>query len=227
MQKVRTATYIIAMVCLGMIIGGAIEKVTAIWVVGLVLLILDIIIGIAIQYKMDNESKSEEANTAEDKIIHDVVNEWLQKTLQDSIDYMKRVNSIMNDESAKELFARKEILYAFISLADAKKKLPKRDFIRVEYAFDKLNQIFTENNDEILMDQKCFIRETENLIAHFDLIAPYYLFCGNTESMTLSKYFDGLKKDYRLKAKEIWDYRGFLTPMWNELHDAFMKEYYK
>lgn len=227
MQKVKTATYIIAMVCLGMIIGGAIEKVTAIWVVGLVLLILDIIIGIAIQYKMDNESKSEEANTAEDKIIHDVVNEWLQETLRDSIDYMNRVNSIMNDKSAKELFTRKEILFALISLADAKKKLPKRDSIRVEYAFDKLNQIFTDNKDEILMDQCCFIREAEHLIAHFDLIAPYYLFCGKEETMTLSKYFDEQKKDYRLKAKEIWDYRGFLTPQWNELHDAFMKEFYK
>lgn len=79
MQKIRTATYIIAMFFLGMILGGAIANVTAIWVVGLVLLVMDIITGIAIQYKMDNGSKSEEANTAEDKILHDAVNEWLQK----------------------------------------------------------------------------------------------------------------------------------------------------
>lgn len=52
MKIAKTITHILFPVFIGLIIGGAIFKNTAAWVSGLVLLIIDIIVGIAIQYFM-------------------------------------------------------------------------------------------------------------------------------------------------------------------------------
>ena len=48
MQKIKAATYVLAMLFLGLLIGGAIAGNKAAWICGLVFLILDVICGITI-----------------------------------------------------------------------------------------------------------------------------------------------------------------------------------
>lgn len=57
MQKIKAATYVLAMLFLGLLIGGAIAGNKAAWICGLVFLILDVICGIAIQYFATNSPK--------------------------------------------------------------------------------------------------------------------------------------------------------------------------
>lgn len=57
MQKIKTATHVLAMVFFGLLVGGAIAGNKAAWICGLIFLILDVICGIAIQYFCDKQPK--------------------------------------------------------------------------------------------------------------------------------------------------------------------------
>lgn len=71
MQKIKTATHVLAMVFLGLLVGGAIAGNKAAWICGLVFLILDVICGIAIQYFCDKQPKRTtwDSLTAEEKSL--------------------------------------------------------------------------------------------------------------------------------------------------------------
>lgn len=71
MQKIKTATHVLAMVFLGLLVGGAIAGNKAAWICGLIFLILDVICGIAIQYFCDKQPKRTtwDSLTAEEKSL--------------------------------------------------------------------------------------------------------------------------------------------------------------
>lgn len=54
MKVAKTITHLLVMLFIGLIIGGAIVHNTIAWVSGLVLLIIDIIIGCILQYFLDH-----------------------------------------------------------------------------------------------------------------------------------------------------------------------------
>ena len=74
MKNLITITHLLFMVFIGLIIGGLIFN-NSIWKVGLVLLIIDIVIGIALQYSFEKHYKTDDWNnlTFEEKrkIVHD------------------------------------------------------------------------------------------------------------------------------------------------------------
>ena len=224
-EKAKKATYFVAMFCLGMILGGAISQITSLWVIGLVLLVLDVIIGIILQKKIDDNSSSQSYYSNKDELYGEMQDAF-KKALKESLDYEHRVSIIVQDENKKEYFTRKEIMYAVVNLVDARNKLPKRDSIYVERAFQKLDDIFSRNEEKILMDKNCYLREAYNLISHFDLIAPYYMFCGNSENMLFHEVFDDLKNDYRIRARKILEAGRFLTDEWNKLQKEFATKFY-
>ena len=63
MRNFKTVTYILATLFLGLIIGGAIADNRAAWISGLVLLIIDIIVGISIQYHIEQHNTKSSASS--------------------------------------------------------------------------------------------------------------------------------------------------------------------
>ncbi len=57
MDKAKTLTHILFPLFLGFIVGGAIADNTSLLIWGIVLLVLDIVVGIVLQYKIENPSK--------------------------------------------------------------------------------------------------------------------------------------------------------------------------
>lgn len=62
MHTVKTITHILFPIFLGLIVGGAILDNTAAWVSGIVLLILDMIVGIGIQYLTEKYAAAKNRN---------------------------------------------------------------------------------------------------------------------------------------------------------------------
>lgn len=90
MKTAKTITHILAPLFVGLIIGGAIAKNTAAWVSGLVLLIVDIIVGIILQYFNDRQVSNDNWNNLtfdeKRKIAHDSVEQAKQSMRNEGID---------------------------------------------------------------------------------------------------------------------------------------------
>ncbi|MDE7439562.1 MAG: hypothetical protein K2N23_03545 [Clostridia bacterium] len=91
MKTAKTITHILFPVFIGLIIGGAIFKNTSAWVSGIVLLIIDIIVGVILQY-----------------FIQKPLNEFNYKSNNSSKLYFDSIGGTV--ERCKELFKRAEIL---------------------------------------------------------------------------------------------------------------------
>ena len=58
------------------------------------------------------------------------------------------------------------------------------------------------------------------LVAHFDLVAPYYKFSGNP-NLKITALLEGGKADFRRRAKMLLDNYEIFNDKWFELHREF------
>lgn len=136
--------------------------------------------------------------------------------------YISRVNKIKNDIHATAYFTPKEIVFYMVNLGAAKRTLQQDEYFFVSVVFETYRLM----NKKLLLNQDGFIGLTNEIIAHFDLIAPYYKYCGNS-SMRLECLLDGVKAEYRQKAKQLLQDNKIFSPEWNNLHDEFCSLFYK
>ena len=107
-----------------------------------------------------------------------------------------------------------------INLTDAKRNLSKEDY---EYVL-ALYYVYINKNQQIRLNYSKYLRVCDGIIADFDLIAPYYKFCGDV--LLAAKIIDDEKITYRRKAKRLIENNSFGTLEWNSLKEKFMKEFY-
>lgn len=90
LRKVKTITHILVPIFIGLIIGGIIADNTAAWVSGIILLAVDIIIGIALQYRLEHPVSYDNWNslTFDEKraIAHDSLEKAKQEMRDNGID---------------------------------------------------------------------------------------------------------------------------------------------
>lgn len=55
MKTVKTITHIFIPLFIGLIIGGAVAGNKSAWIIGLILLVVDILVGISLQYLLDRQ----------------------------------------------------------------------------------------------------------------------------------------------------------------------------
>ncbi len=138
------------------------------------------------------------------------------------IRYIRKLKKIEKNPYAEEYFCPAEIIGTMVNLIDAKKSLSRDEFVSVNTVF----QIFKGFKKQILLNGEGYLRLCDNIIAHFDLIAPYYKFCGNRKYGSLSRIFDGKKSQYRKTAKKLIEERKLFAEEWMELHESFLAEFY-
>lgn len=205
MKIAKTITHILFPVFIGLIIGGAIFNNTAAWVSGLALLIVDIIVGIAIQYFMQK-------NLSSNYSTHHSSNPLV---------YFYKVNKISKDKTATAFFTTGEIVYAIVNLHDAKKYLTQEEYYFVSVVFETCKLL----DDKLLLNQEGFLGVSNEIMAHFDLIAPYYKFCGDP-NMQIVKFIDDDKYEYRQKAKKLLKAGKIFQEEGMTLHKEFLQEFY-
>lgn len=240
MKTAKTITHVLFPLFIGLIIGGAITSNTAAWLSGLVLLIIDILIGITLQYYIEKPiynnfdnlyfeeiSKSIHANA--EKVLLDMHNRGID--FDDTIDesyndyndeYVTRIKKIMWNKNAKAYFTPKEIVNAIVNLADAKKVLSQEEYYFIIIIFETFSML----NKKLLLNRDKFMELSNEIIAHFDLIAPYYKFCGSNDTL-FEELFDKEKGKYRYKAKKLLTDEKIFTPEWMNLHEEFLQAFYK
>ena len=132
--------------------------------------------------------------------------------------YGFRVNKIFKNESEAAFFTPSEIVYSIVNLLDAKKSLTQDEYFFVSVVVETYRQIKTK----LLLSKSGFIGLCNEIIAHLDLIAPYYKFCGDSR-MRIMMLEEDEKYEYRQRAKAILKQKAIFKEEWMKLHQEFLE----
>ena len=135
--------------------------------------------------------------------------------------YGFRVNKILKNESETAFFTPSEIVSTIVNLLDAKKSLTPDEYFFVSVVFETYRQI----KRKLLLSKSGFIGLCNEIIAHLDLIAPYYKFCGDSRMRILMLEEDE-KYEYRQRAKEILKQKAIFKEEWMKLHKEFLEMFH-
>ncbi len=135
--------------------------------------------------------------------------------------YGFRVNKIFKNESETALFTPREIVSAIVNLLDAKKSLTQDEYFFVSVVFETYRQI----KSKLLLSKSGFIGLCNEIIAHLDLIAPYYKFCGDLR-MRIMMLEEDKKYEYRQRAKAILKQKAIFKEEWMRLHQEFLEMFH-
>ena len=135
--------------------------------------------------------------------------------------YGFRVNKILKNESETAFFTPSEIVSAIVNLLDAKKSLTQDEYFFVSVVFETYRQI----KRKLLLSKSGFIGLCNEIIAHLDLIAPYYKFCGDSRMRILMLEEDE-KYEYRQRAKKILKQKAIFKEEWMKLHQEFLEMFH-
>ena len=184
-----------------MIIGGAIAHNTAAWVSGLVLLIIDIFVGIILQYRVDKAQGDSDSGEANVNIFQ----------------YIHKLEKIQKKPGATAFFTPAEIISGLVNLSEAKQKLSEFEYFYILVVYKVYKRM--------CLDYFGFLGLCFDLIAHFDMVAPFYQYCGN-DALQLEKSLEDEKSSYRAKAKKLLEEKLIFSKQWMELHEEFLKKFY-
>lgn len=87
-------------------------------------------------------------------------------------------------------------------------------------------ETYRQMNKKTLLSKRGFVGLCNEIIAHFDLIAPYYKFCGDSKMRVLMLEEDA-KHQYRERAKLILQQKAIFKEGWMKLHQEFLEEFYR
>lgn len=135
--------------------------------------------------------------------------------------YGFRVNKIFNNESATAFFTPSEIVSAIVNLIDAKKSLTQEEYFFVSVVFETYRQF----KRKLLLSKSGFVGLCNEIIAHLDLIAPYYKFCGDSK-MRIMMLEEDEKYEYRQRAKVILKQKAIFKEEWMQLHQEFLEMFH-
>ena len=135
--------------------------------------------------------------------------------------YGFRVNKILKNESETAFFTPSEIVSAIVNLLDAKKSLTPDEYFFVSVVFETYRQI----KRKLLLSKSGFTGLCNEIIAHLDLIAPYYKFCGDSRMRILMLEEDE-KYEYRQRAKAILKQKAIFKEEWMNLHQEFLEMFH-
>ena len=135
--------------------------------------------------------------------------------------YVFRVNKIFKNESEAAFFTPSEIVYSIVNLLDAKKSLTQDEYFFVSVVVETYRQIKTK----LLLSKSGFIGLCNEIIAHLDLIAPYYKFCGDSR-MRIMMLEEDEKYEYRQRAKAILKQKAIFKEEWMNLHQEFLEMFH-
>lgn len=135
--------------------------------------------------------------------------------------YGFRVNKIFKNENETAFFTPSEIVSAIVNLLDAKKSLTRDEYFFVSVVFETYRQI----KRKLLLSKSGFIGLCNEIIAHLDLIAPYYKFCGDSR-MRIMMLEEDEKYEYRQRAKAILKQKAIFKEEWMNLHQEFLEMFH-
>lgn len=135
--------------------------------------------------------------------------------------YIRKVKKIQKNIGSIAIFTPAEIVSGIVNLWEAKQKLTYEEYFYVNIVYETYKML----KNKLTLDCFGFLSVCNELIAHFDLIAPYYKFCGNPQ-LQIAKFIDREKIEYRCKAKKLLEEKQLFNENWMTLHKEFLEKFY-
>ncbi|NLM19250.1 MAG: hypothetical protein GX217_04415 [Clostridiaceae bacterium] len=137
------------------------------------------------------------------------------------IGYYLRTQKLVKKPYIPVGFSQSEVVLTMVNLLDARRTLSVEDYYYVKKLFDE----FESREEIIMLNQQEFLKLGDEIRAHFDLVAPYYKFCGNKGFSQALQAIDKYKNPYRAIAKKILAKDDFFSEAWMVLHGSFIKQF--
>ena len=140
--------------------------------------------------------------------------------------YYQKIKKIRNNNGATAKFSVAEITFHIVNLAQAKMNFSIDVYHRIKTFFN----IFIQLRDKNYLNYHGFIECSTQIIANFDMIAPYYKFCGDEQNLSFTSFIDEEKQPYREKVKLLFDEPDVNSIQWweryNNIFQEFKQEFY-
>ena len=134
--------------------------------------------------------------------------------------YIPRVKKILSSRTAMVEFSKSEVVNAIVNLMDAQRNLSYSQYLLVSEVYRK----YRSDKRKTYYTQREFLAMCNEIIGHFDLIAPYVIFCGNPK-LKFMMITDEEKNEYRLRAMCILLTDALFCDDWMELHKEFTEKF--
>ena len=135
--------------------------------------------------------------------------------------YGYRVKKIFKNDQATAFFKPSEIVSAIVNLLEVKRYLSAEECLWVNVVYGSFKSV----NRKLLLSQRGFLGVCNEMIAHFDLIAPYYQFCGGSRT-NMMRLQETQKYEYRQRAKLLLEEGKLFREEWMDLHEDFLRKFF-
>ncbi len=206
--------YFFIMVAFGVSLGGFIAQHSSIGLIGLVVALLLICCGLISSYLKNNVQSKQNFSSSQKN----------QSYLSDRVkafDFLRRMEKIKTNLGETEEFSVAEMAFGLVNLADAKNFLTEDEYYYVKIIYNA----FQKKQEKHILNFFTFIAAGDQMIAHFDLVAPFYKYSGSDDPQA-GAIIDYKKSSYRLKAHQLIDDNKLFNEEWMILHAKFMEEFY-
>ena len=196
-----TATFVLFALSIGMIIGGFALGNTTVGIIGIVLAVIDAIVGITMTYfknKRDNEYAFEQLFITP-----------------------RKMQNLKSNPQVTETFTIAELATVVVNLLDAIQVLPPTDYLYLKKIYDK----YQCDVSHITVTFQEYLSYCDKIISNYDMVVPYYKVCGSSE-LYISALLEDDKRPYREKAKKLIDNGMLFSNEWKLLNHVFYKEFY-
>lgn len=224
MKKLITATHILASLFVGMIIGGFAFGNTGMGIAGIVLLVIDIIVGIALQYQLEKPYRSitqSHIDEHKDKDIYSQAYTEFSKEMERGKNLVEKINLITSNHIYSTEFSVKELADGIVNIQDAQKNLSTLEYLN----FMKIYNYYKNSQKQMTLNYEKFLSVCNDIISNYDLAAPYHKYCGY-ESM-FAEFVENEKKPYRNKARILLNQNLQFSQSWNVLNSEFKQKFYE
>ena len=194
-------TYILFSLSIGMIIGGFAFGNNTVGIIGVVLAIVDAIVGILMTY-FRNKGQ----------------NAFSFKNFQAT--YQKLERLISNPYSA-ETFTMAELANVVVNLLDALQVLTDTEFFYLKKVYDE----YQCDLSRITVTFEEYLFYCNKIISNYDMVVPYYKVCGSSD-LNIAKALENDKQPYRQKAKILIDNNKLFSSEWLSLNLNFYNDFY-
>ena len=139
-----------------------------------------------------------------------------------SPDYLSRLQKIIYKPGKRSVFSIDEVLSEFVNLAKAEQHLCEIEFYYVKLLYDLLHLI----KRRVHLNLGEYVVLNIDISAHFDLIAPCYLFCGSNRDTDIEEALNVAKQPYRQEAWEMLKQNKLFSSQWMKLYKRFCSVFY-
>ena len=194
--------YLLIMLLLGMMIAAFVSGEISVGITCIVIIVILSIIGITKRYFKEKSM-------------------YYNSNKPSAWNYINKVKALQNNPDITLIFTPSEITNALVNLLDARSNLDEEEYGMVI----SLYKIYDNTNQNLYLNFSDYLSYGMTIMSTFDLIAPYYKFCGKSDTSLLEE-IDYQKLPYRIKAKQIFNDIPFNEEEFERLLSEFRMEFY-